>query len=78
MIPYRFKSSSYFDRGITSGQCFVYSVAEGIMSTVLDLSSPEPQRGSVVQPLLLAAPRDAALMFLSPGEEQGSRAAAGL
>lgn len=48
------------------------------MSTVRDLSSPQPQRGSVVEPLLLAAPRDAALMFLSPGEEQGSRAAAGL
>lgn len=41
--------------GVTSGQCFVYSVAEGIMSTVLDLSSPEPQRGSVVEPLLLLA-----------------------
>lgn len=48
------------------------------MSTVLDLSSPEPQRRSVVEPLLLAAPRDAALMFFSPGEEQGSRATAGL
>lgn len=48
------------------------------MSTVLDLSSPEPQRRSVVEPLLLAAPRDAALMLFRPGEEQGSRATAGL
>lgn len=78
MILYQFKWSSYFDRGITSGPCFVYSVAEGIMSAVLDPSSPEPQRGSAVEPLLLAAPRDVALKFLSPGEEQGSGATAGL
>lgn len=48
------------------------------MSTVLELWSPEPQRDSVVEPLLLAAPRDVALMLLSAGEEQGSGAAAGL